>query len=83
MSDPGRACAPAFSGMTMFRKDPPAPVLTPCIGICEVGPDDRCVGCLRTLDEIARWGIMNDHERIRIMRDELPRRAGGTSPSGG
>ena len=61
----------------------PAPVLTPCIGICEVGPDDHCVGCLRTLDEIARWGSMNDHERIHIMRDVLPRRAGGTAPPRG
>lgn len=65
--------------MTMFlRKDPPPPVLTPCIGICEVGPDDSCVGCLRTLDEIARWGSMSDGERIHIMREVLPRRASGT-----
>jgi len=64
--------------MTMFRKDLPLPVLTPCIGICEVGPDESCVGCLRTLDEIARWGSMSDGERIHIMRDVLPRRASGT-----
>jgi hypothetical protein len=32
-----------------------------------------CTGCLRTLDEIARWGSMSDAERARIMA-ELPSR---------
>jgi predicted Fe-S protein YdhL (DUF1289 family) len=27
-----------------------------------------CSGCGRTLDEIARWGSMNDGEREAIMR---------------
>jgi predicted Fe-S protein YdhL (DUF1289 family) len=26
-----------------------------------------CLGCRRTLDEIARWAKMNDAERARIM----------------
>jgi predicted Fe-S protein YdhL (DUF1289 family) len=31
-------------------------------------PDsDLCRGCLRTLDEIARWGTMTDEERERIL----------------
>jgi predicted Fe-S protein YdhL (DUF1289 family) len=25
-----------------------------------------CAGCLRTLDEIARWGAMNDAERAAV-----------------
>jgi len=32
-----------------------------------------CLGCKRTLDEIARWGAMSDQERDRILA-ELPRR---------
>jgi predicted Fe-S protein YdhL (DUF1289 family) len=32
-----------------------------------------CRGCLRTLDEIARWGAMSDAEREAVMR-ELPSR---------
>ncbi len=32
-----------------------------------------CKGCLRTLDEIARWGTMSDAERDRILA-ELPGR---------
>jgi len=26
-----------------------------------------CMGCARTLDEIARWGVMSEGERERIM----------------
>jgi predicted Fe-S protein YdhL (DUF1289 family) len=32
-----------------------------------------CKGCLRTLDEIARWSSMTDEERERIMVS-LPQR---------
>jgi predicted Fe-S protein YdhL (DUF1289 family) len=32
-----------------------------------------CLGCARTLEEIARWGGMDEEERARIM-DELPAR---------
>jgi predicted Fe-S protein YdhL (DUF1289 family) len=32
-----------------------------------------CLGCARTLDEIARWGSMTDAERERVMA-QLPRR---------
>jgi predicted Fe-S protein YdhL (DUF1289 family) len=49
-------------------------VLTPCIGICRLGIDGLCEGCLRTSDEIARWMTMPEDERTRLMFDELPRR---------
>ena len=32
-----------------------------------------CLGCRRTLDEIARWATMTEAERERVMA-ELPRR---------
>ncbi len=35
---------------------------------------ELCLGCARTLDEIARWGTMSEAERERIMA-ELPGRA--------
>ncbi len=51
------------------------PIATPCVKICTL--DARagiCLGCSRTLDEIARWGSMNTSERTRVMA-ELPARA--------
>jgi len=38
-----------------------------------------CIGCARTLDEIARWAEMTDAERERVMA-ELPMRNSGTEP---
>ena len=43
---------------------------TPCVNICTVEPKSRqCVGCGRTIDEIARWASMTNTERRRIMNE--------------
>ena len=35
-------------------------VPSPCVSVCQMKPSlGRCVGCLRTLDEIAAWGGMD------------------------
>lgn len=60
--------------MVVFRREPPRAVLTPCVGVCEVGADGYCLGCARTLDEIAAWGGMPEAERRRLMDDVLPQR---------
>ena len=47
---------------------------SPCVNICAL--DSRsgiCLGCDRTIDEIARWTAMSAAERTRVMR-ELPTR---------
>lgn len=47
---------------------------TPCVKICVIDQSTRqCTGCLRTLEEIARWSSYSDAERRRIMND-LPAR---------
>ena len=49
-------------------------IQTPCIKICEMdATSGLCVGCGRTLDEIARWRSMSDANRREIMA-ELPER---------
>jgi predicted Fe-S protein YdhL (DUF1289 family) len=50
-------------------------VLSPCIGVCQLDERGLCVGCRRTGAEIARWGQMNDDERLRLMDVVLPMRA--------
>jgi predicted Fe-S protein YdhL (DUF1289 family) len=47
---------------------------SPCVKICQLDhAKGVCVGCLRTLDEIARWSQMTEEQRLRIMAD-LPKR---------
>lgn len=44
-------------------------MLSPCIQVCAMDEaSGLCRGCLRTLDEIARWGTMTDAEREAVMR---------------
>ena len=57
-----------------FQRLPPPPVITPCIGICTLGPDGLCDGCFRTGDEIAQWSQLPDLERLAIMNEVLPAR---------
>jgi len=43
-------------------------VKSPCVEVCRMDPaEDVCVGCWRTLDEIARWRDMNDAEREVVL----------------
>jgi hypothetical protein len=52
----------------------PQVVESPCNNICTVDPASAlCVGCGRSLAEIAGWLGLSDAERTRIMA-ELPRR---------
>lgn len=61
-------------------------VLTPCIGVCTLGPAGFCDGCFRTGDEIARWLSMSDAERLDLMARVLPERevriTGAATPGG-
>ena len=47
----------------------PVPVLeTPCVNVCLLDCEfGLCVGCGRTIDEIASWASLSDGERRAIM----------------
>jgi uncharacterized protein len=61
-----------------------APVKSPCINVCRMDPaTGLCEGCLRTLDEIARWAQTTDDDRRRILAWVEQRRAAGFDPWGG
>ena len=50
---------------------PVRPVASPCTSVCRIDPaDGLCVGCHRTIEEIASWGTMSDDQRRRVW-DEL------------
>ncbi|MBE7217081.1 MAG: DUF1289 domain-containing protein [Caulobacteraceae bacterium] len=59
---------------------PDAAIATPCVKVCVVdGESGLCLGCLRTLSEIAGWSALGDEERARLMA-ELPTRRGRIAP---
>lgn len=44
------------------------PVASPCIGVCTMDDDERyCLGCHRTTNEIARWLVMTEDEKRRVL----------------
>ncbi len=48
---------------------------SPCVKVCVVDPQRGvCIGCCRTVDEIARWGAMTDRERDAVMAGLAARR---------
>jgi len=49
-------------------------VSSPCIKVCVIdGAADICLGCGRTLPEIASWGRKTEDERLAVMAT-LPER---------
>jgi hypothetical protein len=49
-------------------------ILSPCIDICDLDETRQwCIGCGRTIGEIARWASTTEHERREIMA-KLPER---------
>lgn len=50
-------------------------IQSPCVKLCLIHPEARiCVGCHRSIDEIAGWSRMTREARARIMA-ELPSRS--------
>ena len=66
----------------------PSSVPSPCISICRMDPRSGwCEGCLRTIDEIAGWSVMDDDEKRRVwqllpQRREAVAAIKGTIPGG-
>jgi hypothetical protein len=57
-------------------------VPSPCVSICTMdAATGLCTGCLRTIDEIAAWSVLDDEarrevwQRIYERRDEAATRA--------
>ncbi len=64
----------------MDARTPPRPITTPCIKVCVVdGESGLCLGCLRTLSEIAGWASISEAERQAVLA-ELPARRDRIAP---
>lgn len=48
----------------MYLRQPPSP----CTGVCRIEPATGwCLGCRRTLDEIADWPILSVREKDALL----------------
>ena len=58
---------------------------SPCNSVCRMDAEGAyCIGCFRTLEEIAGWSGFDDQRRRQIWKELARRRAraGSTDPSG-
>lgn len=49
-------------------------VASPCIDVCKMD-GELCIGCYRSLDEIARWSKADDGEKRQILAAVARRRS--------
>jgi prolyl-tRNA editing enzyme YbaK/EbsC (Cys-tRNA(Pro) deacylase)/predicted Fe-S protein YdhL (DUF1289 family) len=62
-----RAMALLRAQAAMVACDPQAEPPSPCLSVCCMAPDNGlCVGCLRTIDEIAHWSSLSVPQRHRV-----------------
>jgi uncharacterized protein len=54
-------------------------VPSPCVDICRLDAQGLCVGCRRTIDEIAEWPRASEARRREILRELELRAAAGAS----
>lgn len=53
---------PPINLLSLGRED------SPCQSKCTLNSTgDKCSGCLRTVDEITDWSILDPHERFQII----------------
>jgi predicted Fe-S protein YdhL (DUF1289 family) len=70
----------------MTESDAHGDVPSPCVRVCFIHPPSGyCVGCFRTLDEIAAWGSLDNREKREVLGllPERRRRVGEELARGG
>ena len=64
------------------KSSTPPTVASPCVNVCSI--DARtgwCEGCLRTIDEIAAWGVLNNAQKREVWK-QLPQRRRAVDATG-
>ena len=44
--------------------------ISPCVGVCSIDLKSKlCLGCLRSIDEIAIWSQIDNKKALEIMKE--------------
>lgn len=56
--------------------EPDFPIPSPCVGVCQIDARTKfCLGCFRTLKEVARWSRFSEDEKRDVVAELRERRA--------
>ncbi|MET0378438.1 MAG: DUF1289 domain-containing protein [Spongiibacteraceae bacterium] len=48
-------------------------VKSPCISVCALNDDGICIGCWRSVDEIAAWSELDNEHKREVVRSAQQR----------
>lgn len=48
---------------------------SPCVSVCALDASDLCIGCLRSGNEIAKWGEMSASQKLSVLKKVAQREA--------
>lgn len=65
---PTHAFSSDFATMTESVKEIVAAVKSPCVSVCALNDDGMCIGCWRSVDEIAAWSELDNERKREIVR---------------
>ncbi|MFD0669469.1 MULTISPECIES: DUF1289 domain-containing protein [unclassified Ramlibacter] len=67
--DAGTAAALRARAREVLEGEGAGPAPSPCTSVCRMDPaNGLCDGCLRSIDEIAGWGMLPDAQRRAVWR---------------
>ena len=50
--------------------DKAIPIPSPCVGVCQINASTKyCLGCWRTLKEVAHWSRYSNNEKATVMTE--------------
>lgn len=76
--NPARVAFAQPCGLLMsFEPLPSSSVPSPCIKVCTLDPRGICIGCGRTLSEIAEWSRLSAEQQREVCRRAQERRQAG------
>ncbi len=56
--------------------EPDYPIPSPCVGVCQIDARTKfCLGCFRTLKEVARWSRFAEEEKRAVVAELRKRQA--------
>ena len=59
------------------------PPASPCINVCRMDPlSGLCIGCQRTLEEIAGWSAFDNATRLTVLERVAERRQASAAATG-
>ena len=59
--------------LLISKMDLSTPLPSPCVSVCQVNEQSICVGCQRSIEEIAGWSSFDAEHQLQIWKNLIKR----------